>query len=351
VQVAYIVIMHSKLGLALLFVAACSSSQADSGGSASTVDPKPTVTLGACPDTTLGETAQDCPWAAIARVLPTASDIDAVLAETAPALFEEMKSDAKHPALLDLWGRAINFNALAGGGFSTDPILAPAISDDLNALFGVAPRKDRVTHAGVQHTYGYLFSVLQTPFGYKRARWVDGSVNAGFGLPAGTLGPMPNDGTLFGNATYLAGEIAFSGEPETKTLAATTDGVSTSIQKLDVTTLKVTRLTEVAPIDDVRTVTIRTDFVQFPTVDPATAPATANTYWLVYSIHDSEDDRSRLITAFPITTGSFHNYTAATLMGDMKNVTTAYNAWVDGLSGLTKVGSRKLESVTLTRLP
>lgn len=39
-------------------------------------------------------------------------------------------------------------------------------------------------HAGIIHVYGYWFSTVPTPFGYKRDRWADGQLARALGLPS-----------------------------------------------------------------------------------------------------------------------------------------------------------------------
>jgi hypothetical protein len=235
--------------------------------------------------------------------------------------------------MLATWGRALNYNQIANGGFSDDPIVAPAIIDELIARAGAPARADRVIHAGVQHTYGYLFSVLATPFGFKRARWVKPSVNDGFGLPAGTIAPVPVAGTLLANVTWLAGAIAFAGEPELAAAHGAPALVAPAVQALDVAALHTRRLTETVSVAG-RTVELRTDFVDFP------HPTEAASTWLIYSIRDA--GKSQLITAFPITASARDKYEGAAL-GDAVPITTQYNAWVEGLTGEKLPGRRTLK--------
>jgi hypothetical protein len=261
-----------------------------------------------------------------------ARDAHGVLQREVPAVVAQLARDARAPAMLATWGAALNYNQEPGGGFSADPIVAPAIVDELTALAGAAPRRDRVVHAGVQHTYGYLFSVLPTPYGFKRARWVSPSVNDGFGLPAGTIAPVPVAGTLLGNVTWLAGSIAFAGEPERAAAQSAPSLVAPAVQAFAVAALHVKRLTETVDVAG-RTVELRTDFVELPHPTDATAAL------LIYSIRDR--GASRLITAFPISAASRDKYEAAPL-GEAIPIATQYNAWVDGLTGTQLPGRRTL---------
>jgi hypothetical protein len=296
-----------------------------------TAEPAPVAAAPRSPCPAAGEAAEDCPWAAIGR--DAATDAHAGLPRLAPAVIGELARDAQAPAMLATWGRALNYNQIANGGYSDDPIVAPAIIDELIARAGAPARQDRVVHAGVQHTYGYLFSVLATPFGFKRARWVQPTVNDGFGLPAGTIAPVPAAGTLLGNVTWLAGAIAFAGEPALADAHSAPALVAPAVQALDVAALHTKRLSETVTVAG-REVELRTDFVDFP--HPTAAAAT----WLVYSIR--EDGKSRLITAFPITAAARDKYESAPT-GDAVPITTQYNAWVDGLTGSKLPGRRILK--------
>lgn len=55
--------------------------------------------------------------------------------------------------------------------------------------------------AGVMHTYGYLFSRLETPYGLKSRRWLWSRLDERLGLPAGTFSPTPPEGEFTGNVT------------------------------------------------------------------------------------------------------------------------------------------------------
>ncbi|MBM82205.1 MAG: hypothetical protein CMJ78_16685 [Planctomycetaceae bacterium] len=59
-----------------------------------------------------------------------------------------------------------------------------------------------VIHAGLQHTYGYLLSTIETPFGFKRDRWVDDTISASLGLRSSALRPWTKQSLLM-NVTCL----------------------------------------------------------------------------------------------------------------------------------------------------
>jgi hypothetical protein len=307
-----------------------------------------------CPDASQGEKPEDCPWAGLARGLESVAaqngSVIQGLEKEEPLLYSQMKADSLRKDWLDLWGYCINFDELARG-----IIISPSIIDSLVDWFAppsgkpfivnVGTSSREIVHAGVQHTYGYLFSNLKTSFGYKRARWVRDTLDRGFGLPIGTLSPLPKLGSLFSNATYFAGRIAFKSEPTIlKTLERdASKAVSPAIVNYDFDSLKPARLEEVVHTET-GDVIIRTDFVPFPhQVDGDT-----NTHWLIYSIADnrsaSEQQHrtpAQLITAFPVETSFVEAALAADGLGENKPIVTRYNAYVEGLSFKSLTGIRR----------
>lgn len=249
------------------------------------------ASLAVCPDVPSGETPQDCPYAGAARELARAQEEGRALAPLLEALLpdiaRQLKADHAQEALKGLWGESINFDELAKSTIVPVGVLAA-----LESAFG-APKTEapgRRAHAGLEHTYGYLLSTLKTPFGFKRARWVSGGLERGLGLPAGTLGPGPKEGTLFANATVLAGRIALrDDEPSQAALKDAGAAASKAVTDYDYGALEVTRLEERAA-----GVTLRSDVVRLP------HPAGPDTHLLVYSVSESSAGRPRLITMFPI---------------------------------------------------
>lgn len=127
----------------------------------------------------------------------------AAMQKHCPAVYDEIVADAASPDLFLLWGRSFNFDENAG-----QTIVAPEIVAAVGRLAGV-PMRGRAVHAGLLHTYGYLFSSIKTPYGLKRDRWLSQSLEQGLGLEESLLSDRPHSGTLLGNATWLFGQIAF----------------------------------------------------------------------------------------------------------------------------------------------
>lgn len=292
-----------------------------------------------CPDAQLGETAEDCPWAGIARVLVAEADqgkpIGARLKSLAPGLMEQVKKDSARAALQNLWGKSSNYDEFAKG-----TIVHPAILETLGETFQI-PMAGKIVHAGLEHTYGYLFSVLKTPFGYKRARWVRNVLEDGFELPAKTLSPTPAGGTFFANVTYFIGSIAFRDRPEKlKLLKAEAPHVSKAVTGFPYSKLKTIRLEET--LETPKKVTIRTDFVPFIHVPKTEGQAQPNSHLLVYSVLEAAGHDARLITAFPVDSAFVERALKAEGLGKEKPVQTRYNAYVDGITGQTLTGLRKI---------
>lgn len=280
-------------------------------------------------------------WNAIAaRLLQTAAaggSVREALEREQPALYGAIAEAAQHPELQALWGTCSNFDELAKG-----VVVDPAIVDALNAIAHAPPRKDRQTPAGIQHTFGYFFSTLQTAFGYKRERWTKPDIELGFGLPRGVLGVAPNAGTLFDNVTYFAGRIALADDAAAqRTLDAARAFVAPSLAEVPYTTLSRRRLLETLVLANAR-VELRTDFVMF--TQPSAQPSSRNVALLVYSVLDSRVMHPQLITAFPVSRAFIDGKSEARLLGADQPILTQYNAVVPGLSGASppRRGTRTL---------
>lgn len=302
--------------------------------------------LGPCPDASLGEAPEDCPWAAIARSL-IASDtrkggVLPLLKKEAPEIVKQLERVRHLKEYKALWSESINFDELAHGQI-VDPAILRALGEAAQETVvlheGPTPNEMRA-HAGLEHTYGYLFSVLKTSFGYKRARWVQGEVEHGFKLPDGLVGPNPREGSLFGNVTYFAGRIAFRGETAAlETLDRSARAVPAAILKYDFNSLHPRRLVETVELASGRRVALRTDIVPF--LAPSGGGDAA---WLVYSILDSAQGGPRLVTAFPVASSFADMVFKPENLGSDQPIITRYNGYVEGVTGAQVRGTREAVS-------
>ncbi len=316
----------------------CATAQDQSPSSEASSAPNP---LGACPITTLGETPEDCPWAAVARdlvkTINSGGDVKKKLEDDLPILVSRFQADRERSDWLKLWGRSVNFDDLAHG-----IIVQPEIIEALAAELGTtAPEVDGAQHvvpAAVNHTYGYLFSLLQTAYGYKRLRWTHPTLDVAFGFNEPTLAPIPTEGTLFGNATYFGGRIAFRGDGERlAALRAHENTVPERLRNYDYAKLQVTRLEETVKLKPGK-VTLITDLVAFPN----TVLSDGNSYLLVYSVASPKTQGPVLISMFPVAASFVSIALDPKQLGGNKTIISRYNAYVEGLTGHKFKGERKV---------
>lgn len=78
-----------------------------------------------------------------------------------------------------------------------------------------------VGNAGVLHVYGYLLSKVETPYGLKRARWMNGSLAAAYGLPTDGFIPWASSRTLLERASESARSLLSRAECIRRTSGAT----------------------------------------------------------------------------------------------------------------------------------
>lgn len=260
------------------------------------------------------------------------------LEKTAPEFIQRLSREGKLSERLKyLWGRSINFDEGAKSIIVPEPTL-----DMILAVAGVPPRgyrvkgavAGRIAHAGFEHTYGYLLSNLNTPYGYKRLRWIRPDIEKGFGLPASTISPFPREGGLFSNLTVFAGSIAF--RRNTALDRASLETVRSAREASHVLlgfpygTLHGKRLTERLEFPRGRVVEIRTDFVPF--THASGAETGGNSELLIYSVRDSNEKFAQLISAFPIADGFSANALAEKGLGENRPIQTRYNAYVSGVT-------------------
>ena len=286
------------------------------------------------------ETAADCPWAEAAREMGEkagrSEDLALVFSTYAPGLLAQLDADKTNPALLKLWGESINYDELANG-----EIVSPFVLAFISARLGAPAPRGRIMHAGLEHTYGYLFSLLPTKFGFKRARWVRQDIEEGLGLAKGSVGPAPVQGTLLSNVTCLAGGIALRGDKPAEALLAKACAHSPgAVKNFKPAAVRPQRLSETVLLPGGRKVTLCTDFVPF------IKPAGGNTHLLIYSVRDSAMKHAYLVTTFPVSEGFVKGATDPGGLGKDRPVQTRYNAYVEGLTGDAKFKGLRAVSST-----
>ncbi len=280
--------------------------------------------MAVCPDTTLNESTTDCPWAEMARqISDEKKSCDEVFKNSAPAIVEQLKKDSLAKDLLNLWGQAKNFDEGAKAVIVKNEILQ-CLSKKLKLKNAITERPDfNVIHAGLQHTYAYMFSNLITKYGFKRDRWTKDDLRVGLGLTPGLLSPQAGDGAFLSNVTYLFAKLTFG----TDKLKAQPN-VAKEILKLDVKNYFVRHLREI--IND-KPFTIHTHFVKLNTEKLSSK----NTHLLIYWIENRKLKRNQFISGFPVDTATVEKAFDPQNLGPGKPITTRYNAWLPEVTDST----------------
>lgn len=98
--------------------------------------------------------------------------------------------------LFAAWGRSSVIDEHVGG-----PVLPGPTVRALHRLAGMDAGSASEGNAGLLHSYGYLLSTVQTSFGLKRARWLDGALAAALGVETAHFLPGGGTGTLLSRVT------------------------------------------------------------------------------------------------------------------------------------------------------
>lgn len=290
--------------------------------------------LAACPDTTQKESVQDCPWAQMTRdILKDPQKCDAILKKQTPYLLSKLKLDQKAVVSLQHWGLAKNFDENAKAIIVDDAVLrCIARKLNLEETLQQEPQYQTV-HAGLQHTYAYLFSNTPTPYGYKRARWTNGDLQAGFGFEKmNPLYPDSKNGAFLTNVTYFFAKFAF--KDDTVLLAQLeAEGKKNKALSPTLLTFEAAKFETKNLIEHVK----GTDFVihtVFVKMD-AEKIKSANTHLLIYWIENTKSGMKQLISGFPVETNFVTKALDEKSLGDGKPITLRYNAFVPELTHST----------------
>lgn len=245
-----------------------------------------------------------------------------ILEENNPSLYNQILKDSKDPYVTMFWGKSLNFDSGAKKKIVDDRII-----EDLQRLFNIK-NDNKIVHAGIMHTYGYLFSTINTPYGYKRKRWIAPTLNSAFSMEGNSFSPESLDGGLLSNVTYFSGMLAFKNKTELSVLK----NVSNEVFTYDYSKLAVARVEE-----EIKGHTLVTTLVRFP----VKIMVEENDYLLIYSTIDHAMNKEFLVTAFPINAEAYEKIIATETMGPNQKITLRYNAYLEGI-GNNLTGTRKL---------
>jgi len=253
-----------------------------------------------------------------------------------PHIYRQIVADGRQAARLRCWGRSVNVDEN-----TREVIVHPAILEGIGTLADV-PMSGRSAHAGLEHTYGYLFSLVDTPFGPKRDRWITTDLERAFGVEPSVWSERPEAGTLLGNLTYFLARVLGDGRPRALRLYAELAGdVAPDLVHFDYSRLSRRRIVEhvVLTGKPSRDIFVFTDLLAFP---QPPAGAHADNTLLIYSVQTGKRSSTRFVTAFPVSAETVRaTLTAVPTSGNVP-VRLRYNAYVPGLFGRTVMGRRYL---------
>ena len=249
----------------------------------------------------------------------TAAEINFVhyLKKVEPKIYSQIESDKTDSVLVDLWGESYNFDSGAN-----KTILDKSIIESLQNEFNIK-NDNVVVHAGIMHTYGYLFSTLNTPYGYKRKRWLLATMDNALKLQKATISPHPEDGTLLSNMTYVAGKLSFDEEKNLGQLEKLKN-VSQELRNYNFNSIKKLTLKEDINFPTNLPYTIKSTFIKFL----SKAASEENDYLLIYSIKNRETKIEKIITAFPIKKDAYLKMIDPNLLGQDRPVIIKNNAYM-----------------------
>lgn len=234
-----------------------------------------------------------------------------------PAIYSQIEKDKLDPTVTELWGKSYNFDSGAN-----KTILDIAMIEPLQAEFNIK-NDNMIVHAGIMHTYGYLFSTLNTPYGYKRKRWVIPTIDTALNLKKAAVSPHPEEGTLLTNITYIAGKLAFDDQENLLKLDKLMN-VSTELKNYNFAQIKKVSIVEEITYPGNVPYNIKTTLIKFL----SKLPSEENDYLLIYSTKNRETKVEQLITAFPIKKDAYQKMLDPMLLGDDRPILIKNNGYI-----------------------
>lgn len=139
--------------------------------------------------------------------------------DSLPWLAAALEDDREH-GRFDAWGRSTVIDENIGA-----PVISRALFDELHRRAGIAAQWP-VGNAGLLHCYGYLLSLVETPYGLKRERWVTPALAEACALAPDAFLPWLEGATLLHRAGAAASGILHSASLSS---TATVDGRHTRV--------------------------------------------------------------------------------------------------------------------------
>lgn len=250
-----------------------------------------------------------------------------------PRFYSHLRRVAVERFVLGRWGRSVNLDELAG-----IQIVDPSILRLIGEVTGTAMKAPGY-HAGFQHTYGYLLSLVKTPYGFKRDRWITSKIEDGFGLPTNSLQAFPNRGTLLVNLTAFLSQLSLADQNRLKTT-----GAVASFDRVAFSQIRGQRIVEQANYRDrsnahaPQRIEIRTDIIPFLHTGRDAQSL------LVYSLRRNNGP-GKLITTFPIGTAAATELLDRSRFGGKQPIRLRFNAYLEDFPSAGTTGKRLQEEL------
>lgn len=140
---------------------------------------------------------------AATRAQADSTDAARAAVDSLPWLGASLDDDRTH-GRFDAWGRSTVIDENVGA-----PVIPRALFDELHRRVEVEASWP-VGNAGLLHCYGYLLSLVETPYGLKRERWIGAALAAACGLSPDAFLPWHEGPTLLDRAGDAASAILAS---------------------------------------------------------------------------------------------------------------------------------------------
>ena len=120
--------------------------------------------------------------------------------ESLPWLTESIDHD-REQARFDAWGLSTVIDENVGAS-----VISRSLFAELHRRAGIDAEWP-IGNAGLLHCYGYLLSLVETPYGFKRERWIGGELAVACGLAPHAFLPWQEGRSLLERATGAASGI------------------------------------------------------------------------------------------------------------------------------------------------
>ncbi len=257
-----------------------------------------------------------------------------LLKKNFPHIYSQLK-ELNQAQCLKLWSSSTNFDY-----YAKEQIVLPQVSKLIESVSGDKLILQRVysqehqqeieiVHAGLEHIYGYLFSVINTPYGKKRKRWIDGGFNTLLQLESAPLSTHTSE-NLLSNVTYFVSRIA----KKMKFPAQEIERISPELREYNYDSLKKTTLVEVFRSQE-------TNYQLTTYLIEGKQEFEGQSHILIYTISTEEEER--VVSMFPIAP-SFYDFIIEKKTGKVDDIQILYNGFIQELLlGENLTGERYLE--------